>query len=69
MYGESGEEKDRPNHEEVKLVHEVKQEVGSTAEARHNWKQRSVIFREGRWVDEQVLQQQSNEYYYQFEVK
>jgi len=36
MYGESGEEKDRPNHEEVKLVHEVKQEVGSTAEARHN---------------------------------
>ena len=69
MYGESGEEKDRSNHEEVKLVHEVKQEVGSTAEARHNWKQRSVIFREGRWVDEQVLQQQSNEYYYQFEVK
>ena len=36
------------NHEEMKLVHEVKQEDGSRDEARcrANWKERSVIFRE-----------------------
>jgi len=35
MDGESTEEKNVYKHEEVKLVHEVKQEVGSRDEARY----------------------------------
>jgi len=35
----------RGKHEEVKLVHEVKQQVGSRGGARHT-EERSVIFRE-----------------------
>ena len=38
MDGESGEEKDRGKHKEVKLVHEVKMEVYSRDEARHTKK-------------------------------